>query len=152
MRGYFAIGIENGKTKANLGTLWRSAHVFGAAYIFVIGKRYEKQASDTTKAWRSIPLFHYVTFEDFYQAMPHDCRLVGIEITSRARSLPLTCHDERCIYLLGAEDCGLSKQAIEKCHRFVQIPGSRCLNVAVAGSIVMYDRIAKADQKGICLT
>ena len=29
MRGYFGIGIENGKTVANIGTLWRSAHNLG---------------------------------------------------------------------------------------------------------------------------
>ena len=144
MRGYFAIGIENCKTKANLGTLWRSAHIFGAAYIFVIGRRYEKQASDTTKAWRSVPLFQYDTFDDFYRTIPRDCILTGVEITPRARSLITTHHSERAIYLLGAEDHGLSKMALEKCHRFIQIPGTMCLNVAVAGSVVMYDRLAKA--------
>ena len=144
MRGYFGIGIENCKTKMNLGTLWRSAHIFGAAFIFVIGRRYEKQGSDTTKAWRSLPLFNFENFDQFYGQLPYDCRLVGVEITERAKPLQTFFHDDRSIYLLGAEDHGLSKQALAKCHRFVQLPGVFCLNVAVAGSIVMYDRIAKA--------
>ncbi len=52
-------------------------------------------------------------------------------------------HPERCVYLLGAEDIGLSKDAIDKCHKLVQLPGDYCMNVAVAGSIMMYDRHSK---------
>jgi tRNA G18 (ribose-2'-O)-methylase SpoU len=147
-RGYFGIGIENGKTPHNLGTLWRSAHNLGADFIFVIGKRYPRQASDTTKAWRSIPLYQHDTFTDFYKSMPYDCQLIGVEYPhDRAKPLPEFKHPERAIYLLGSEDSGLSKEAKEKCHLFTMIPGSRLqqsLNVAVAGSIIMYDRISRA--------
>jgi tRNA C32,U32 (ribose-2'-O)-methylase TrmJ len=34
----------------------------------------------------------------------------------------------------------MSKEAIEKCHKLVQLPGDYCMNVALAGSIMMYDR------------
>ena len=63
VRGYFGIGIENCKTGVNIGTLWRSAHNLGASFIFVIGMRYRFHPGDTTKAWLSIPLFQYSTFE-----------------------------------------------------------------------------------------
>lgn len=143
MRGYFGVGVENCKYEMNLGTLWRSAHIFGASFIFVIGQRYRRQSSDTTKAWRSIPLYQYLTFEDFYSSMPNDTILTGVEIMDRATPITKFTHNPRAVYLLGAEDGGLSKRAAEKCHRLVQIPGNICLNVAVAGSIIMYDRIAK---------
>jgi tRNA G18 (ribose-2'-O)-methylase SpoU len=52
-------------------------------------------------------------------------------------------HPERCIYLLGAEDSGLTKEAINKCHEIIILPGTFCLNVSVAGSIVLFDRIQK---------
>jgi tRNA G18 (ribose-2'-O)-methylase SpoU len=150
MRGYFGIGIENGKTVHNIGTLWRSAHNLGASFIFVVGKRYSREVSDTTKAWRSIPLFQYKSFEEFYANLPHDCILVGVEYP-HDKAVPLTSfkHPERCAYLLGAEDNGLTKLAKERCHQFVMIPGSRLnqsLNVAVAGSIIMYDRTSKLPQ------
>ena len=32
-RGYYAIGIEHTKTAENVGTLWRSADLLGAAFI-----------------------------------------------------------------------------------------------------------------------
>ena len=54
MRGYFGIGIQNAKTDENIGTLWRSAFIMGASFIFTIGKRYKKQATDTPKSWKNI--------------------------------------------------------------------------------------------------
>jgi tRNA G18 (ribose-2'-O)-methylase SpoU len=140
VRGYFGIGIENGKTGANIGTLWRSAHLLGASFIFTIGHRYKRQASDTTKAWRHIPLYAYDTFDGFYASLPESCKLIGVEMDSKAAPLGRFVHPERCVYLLGAEDHGLSKKAMEKCHGLVVLPGDYSMNVAVAGSLVMYDR------------
>ena len=36
-RGYFGIGIEFSNNPLNLGTLWRSARIYGAAFIFTVG-------------------------------------------------------------------------------------------------------------------
>lgn len=143
MDGYFGIGIENGKTEQNLGTLFRSAKILGANFIFTIGKRYKKQCSDTIKSWRHIPIYQYDNFDDFYKNIPYDCQLVGVELDNRAEMLKQFNHPERCIYLLGAEDHGLTKQALGRCHKLIKIPGSNSLNVSVAGSIVMYDRLSK---------
>lgn len=143
-RGYFGIGILNPKTEENIGTLWRSAYIMGASFIFTIGKRYKKQASDTPQSWKHIPLYNYETFEEFYKTMPYDCRLVGVELDNKSVAIEEYKHHERCIYLLGAEDHGLTKEAIDKCHELVILPGDICLNVSVAGSIVLYDRILKA--------
>ena len=65
MRGYFEIGIYHTKTSANVGTLWRSAYQLGAMGIFTIGKRYPKQASDTVKCFKHVPMREFVCFEDF---------------------------------------------------------------------------------------
>lgn len=143
-RGYFGIGIENNKTPTNLGTLWRSAWCFNADFIFTIGTRYKHQSSDTVKAYKSIPLFRYDTFAAFWSSIPMDCPIIGIEEDPRAYNLHTFIHPERAIYLLGAEDHGLSKSAREACHHLIQIEGGRqCLNVSVAGSIVMCDRVNK---------
>ena len=142
-RGFFGIGIENTKTKANIGTLWRSAYALGAAFIFVIGERYKKQASDTIKAPRYIPMYHYDTFEEFTKNIPDNCEVIGVEIDYSAKDLTIFNHPERAIYLLGAEDLGLTKEAIKRCNRLVQIESETCLNVSVAGSIIMYDRNLK---------
>jgi tRNA (guanosine-2'-O-)-methyltransferase len=142
MRGYFGIGVENLKTKENLGTLWRSAINLGADFIFVIGRRYQHQSSDTVKAFRHIPLFQYESIEELI--IPHDCKLVGVEILEKSQNLVTYNHPKRAIYLLGAEDHGLSARAIEKCHDIVKFDSNFCMNVSCAGSILMWDRNFKS--------
>jgi hypothetical protein len=36
-RGYFAIGVEGISKAVNLGNLLRSAHAFGASFVFTLG-------------------------------------------------------------------------------------------------------------------
>ena len=137
---FFGIGIQNGKTPENLGVVWRSAQDLGASFIFTIGNRYAKQASDTHNAVKSMPYFHYEDFEDFFKNLPKGARLVGVELDENAEDLETFHHPRRCVYLLGAEDNGLTKAAIEKCHMLVKFKSEKSLNVSVAGSIVLYDR------------
>lgn len=143
MRGYFGIGIFHCKTVHNVGCLWRSAHVMGASFIFTVGHRYKRQASDTTAASLHVPLYEYETFGSMKANAPHDCLIVGIEQSDMAEDIRVAYHPERAIYLLGAEDHGLPPHIMEQCHRIIEIPSTRCLNVAVAGSIVMYDRLIR---------
>lgn len=145
MRGYFGIGIENPKKEINVGTLWRSAFSFGANFIFTIGKQYKNQSSDTTTAWRHIPLFHYQDFNYFWRAIPQDCKLVGIETLEEAKLIKNFVHPERVIYLLGNEMVGLSQEAIKNCDLIIKLPGQYCLNVATCGSIILYDRLNKQE-------
>jgi tRNA G18 (ribose-2'-O)-methylase SpoU len=142
-RGYFGIGIVAGKSPENIGGLWRSAHALGAAFIFTVGHRYPKQPSDTTKAWRHVPLFEYEGVDHLLASMPRDCEVIGVECPAK-RPLTSYRHPERAIYLLGAEDRGLPAHAISACRTTVEIPSTHCLNVATAGSILLYDRLAKA--------
>lgn len=142
-RGYFGIGIYHPKTEANIGTLWRSAHDFGADFIFTIGKRYKKQASDTTKAERHVPLYEYTSFADFKEHLPKGCEIVFVEQTDGAQNIKDTEHPETACYILGAEDQGVPEDLMVG-HRKVFIDTPLCLNVAVAGSIILYDRQIKS--------
>ena len=58
-------------------------------------------------------------------------------------------HPERAVYLLGAEDTGLPESVVRAAHRHVTLPCERyeSFNVAVAGAMVMYDRLAKTRMK-----
>mmetsp|Transcript_14365 Transcript_14365/g.46145 ORF Transcript_14365/g.46145 Transcript_14365/m.46145 type:complete len:86 (+) Transcript_14365:351-608(+) len=54
-------------------------------------------------------------------------------------------HPERAVYVLGSEDAGLPPSVVRACHLCVSLEGLRAAsyNVAVAGSILMYDRHRK---------
>lgn len=142
-RGFFGIGIEHTKTEHNVGTLWRTAYIFGASFMFTIGRRYHKQSSDTVRAPRHVPLWHFQTIDELLAHSPHNAPLVGVELDPHAKRIENYVHPHSAIYLLGAEDNGLSKHALQRCHHLVQLPGEHSLNVAVAGSIVLFDRLMK---------
>lgn len=143
-RGYHGIGCVNMKTHFNYGTLFRTAQILGCDFMFLIGKRFQRQPSDTMKSWKHIPLFEYDNFDDFNKHRPYDCRLIGIELMESATALSEFIHPERACYLLGAEDHGLTNEAVDHCQEIIYLPGERSLNVAVAGSIVLYDREVKS--------
>lgn len=144
-RGYFGVAVYQPKTSANIGTLWRSATVYGATFMATVGRRYDRQPSDTCNSPIHTPLFHYADLADLMAHLPHSCPLIGVELASEAVPLHEFTHLPRSLYLLGAEDRGLPPAALAQCHQIVQIasPIQWSLNVAVAGSLVMYDRYVK---------
>jgi tRNA G18 (ribose-2'-O)-methylase SpoU len=141
-RGYFGVGIFQPKHWENVGTLWRSAYQLGAAFLVVVGRRPCRQSSDTVRAWRRVPLFQYDGFDDMAQAL-YDCPAVAVELGGQ----PLLdfSHPARCLYLLGSEDGGLPESVMARCAGRVTIPAARLgvYNVAMAGTLVMYDRFIK---------
>lgn len=146
-RGYFGVGIVASKCPENVGGLWRSAHALGASMIFTVAFRPPRQPTDTSKAARHVPLFQWPDWETFMAHRPDGCALVAVEqgegAARASRMLPDFKHPERALYILGSEDRGLSNSVLADCESMVEIPSSLCLNVATAGSIVMYDRAAK---------
>lgn len=142
--GFFAIGIYHTKTEFNVGTLFRSAVNFGASHVFTIGRRYKRKAADTVNTPNQIPVYNYNDIDDLKAHLPMNCPLIGVELDDRAQPLDSYTHLENAVYLLGAEDHGIPPRELAKCHSVVQIPyTASCLNVAVAGSILLYDRSVK---------
>lgn len=141
----FAIGIEYSKKEVNVGTLLRSALNFGASMVFTIGRRYSVQCSDTARSERHIPVMHFESWDQYREHAPMDWVPVAVELSPGATPLARFVHPRRAVYLLGPEDGNLSEGALSLCKYRVVIPTVRCINVAVAGSIVMYDRAAKVE-------
>lgn len=140
MRGYSAVGLINPKTEANVGGSLRAAHCYGASLVGIQGQRYKRQASDTTAAYRSIPLLHA---EDIFSLIPYDCIPVAVEINEKSVSLPRFTHPERCFYIFGPEDGSIQKQIIGRCKFTVSIPTRFCMNLASTVNVVLYDRMVK---------
>lgn len=142
--GYFGIGCIGMKTFHNYGSLFRTAQVLEADFIFLINTRFKHQPTDTMNSYKHMPLFIYDTIEDFKKNRPFDCKLVGIELHEKSIPIKNYIHPKRCMYLLGAEDNGIPREAINECQDLIVLPGERSMNVSVAGSIVLYDRIIKS--------
>jgi tRNA G18 (ribose-2'-O)-methylase SpoU len=125
----------------NLGNLMRSAHGFGASFTFTIGATYQalEARADTSKAQWHMPHFNWVAVDEL--ALPEGCKLVGVELLDEAIDLPSFRHPIRAAYVLGPEQGSLSQGLIERCDHIVRIPTRFCVNVAMAGAIVMYDRV-----------
>ena len=142
MRGYSAIGIEGVSKAHNAGAVIRTAHAFGASFAFFVGgsvNNRKSEQTDTSKASKQLPLYVYERLKDF--ALPEGCALVGIEITDDAHDLPSFRHPRMAAYVLGAERTGLSPEMVELCDHIVKIPTQFSLNLAVAGALVLYDRL-----------
>jgi tRNA G18 (ribose-2'-O)-methylase SpoU len=139
-RGYFAIGAERSSKALNLGNLMRSAHAFGASFTFTIGATYQalEARADTSKGQSHIPHYNWDRPADLI--LPKGCKLVGIELLDDAIDLPSFRHPLQAAYVLGPEKGSLSPELLERCDFTVKIPTSFCINVAMAGAIVMYDR------------
>ena len=144
MRGYFGIGVYRPKCEDNVGTLWRSAYQLGAAFIFTIGRRYKPQSSDTLDTWKHIPLHNYGNWDSFMETVPTNAQVVLVE--TGGRELTAYQHPQRALYVLGAEDDGFPSDIISRHKTVLTIPHTRIAsyNVAVAGSIVLYDRLVKS--------
>ncbi|HYD30076.1 MAG TPA: RNA methyltransferase [Azospirillaceae bacterium] len=142
MRGYFAIGAERISKAGNVGTLVRSAHAFGASFAFIIEAGIdmkEMRLVDTSDAAGHMPLYTYKDAAELQ--LPRGCRIVGVELTDEAVELPSFRHPLRAAYVLGPERGSLSPEMVARCDHVVRIPMKFCVNVGIAGAIVMYDRM-----------
>ena len=65
MRGYFGIGAERISKPMNLGNLIRSAHAFGASFVFTVDAHYKvrEARSDTSKAPEHLPYYAWDSIE-----------------------------------------------------------------------------------------
>ncbi|MGI9412168.1 MAG: RNA methyltransferase [Hyphomicrobiales bacterium] len=141
VRGYFGIGVERISKPMNLGNLMRSAHAFGASFVFTVDAYYKVRdaKSDTSRAPEQVPYYAWDKLDDM--ALPKGCRLVGVELMDEAVDLPSFRHPAQAAYVLGPERGSLSPELIERCDLLLKIPTAFCINVATAGAIVMYDRV-----------
>ena len=147
MRGYFGIGVEGVSKPMNVGSLFRTAHAFGASFVFTVNAQYaqdEGERADTSRAAQSVPLHEFASVGAI--RLPRDCTLVGIEIAEDAELLPSFRHPRCAAYVLGPERGSLSPELAAACAQLVKIPTRFAINLAIAGAIVMYDRLISLER------
>ena len=142
-RGFAGIGLDNPKTNTNVGGKLRLAMNYDAKFVAISGRRYSRQAADTMKSYRHIPVFHHL--DSLHDIIPYDCVPIAVDLVENAISLPDFTHPERAFYIFGAEDATLGKRILDWCNARVYIPTDRCMNLAITVGIVLYDRMVKRE-------
>ena len=149
MRGYFGIGVEGISKPMNAGSLLRTANAFGASFAFTIGAAYrerEGNRADTSRAAGALPFYQWRHIDEL--VLPQGCVLVGVELLEEAVELPRYRHPARAAYVLGPERGSISSDLLARCQEVIKIPSRFCLNVALAGALVMYDRLLSSPRFG----
>jgi len=131
--------------------LIRTAHAVGAAEVFLVGEReWNVEAAKTAELYTEITMVNSI--ESFRDHLERErWNLVAVELHERAVNLFEATYPERPCFLLGAELEGVPEPLIDISHTVVQIPQwglIPSLNLAVAGSIVVYDHLAKLHHLG----
>lgn len=140
-RGYSAIGLDNPKTKENVGSVLRAAGVYDSSLVVASKNRWGRSNTDTMKTYRHIPFISGV--DDLHDHIPYDCIPVAIDLIEGATPLNEFKHPERAFYIFGAEDATLGKRVLKYCKHTVYVPTNGCMNLAATVNVVLYDRLAK---------
>ena len=142
MKGYFGVGIDGSNKIMNAGNLLRTTHAFGGSFFFFVRPSvdmYELEQSDNARSTGEMPVYHFNTAKELL--LPKGCALVGVELTEDATDLPTFRHPKQAAYVLGPEKGSLSPEMQARCDHIVKIPMKFCVNVGIAGAIVIYDRL-----------
>lgn len=142
IRGYFGLGVEGVSKPMNAGSLMRTAHAFGAGFVFSVSPFVDMRAmknADTSATAAQVPYYQWDSPGEII--LPKGCHMIGVELIDTSIPLPSFLHPERAAYVLGPERGALSDAMIARCDYVVKIPMDFCVNVGIAGALVLYDRM-----------
>jgi tRNA G18 (ribose-2'-O)-methylase SpoU len=130
----------------NVGSLVRTAHAVAAEEVLLVGEReWNVEAARTAELYTDV--IHIPDIESFRRHLvSRSWNLVAVELDQRAVSIFDAEYPERPCFLLGAELGGIPAELLEEAKLVVQIPQwglVPSLNLAAAGSIVLYDFLGK---------
>lgn len=141
-----AIAAWNITKEHNVGSLVRTAHAAAAAEVVLVGEReWNVEAAKTSELYTTVT--QLADIEAFRKHLEsRRWNLVAVELDHRAVNLFDAEYPERPCFLLGAEVGGLPGELLDEAEMVVQIPQwglVPSLNLAIAGSIVVYDYLGK---------
>ena len=147
----FAVAVVDVSKEHNVGSLVRTAHAAAASELLLVGERdWNVEAARTAELYtRVVHLPDAAALEDHVRRRGLD--LVAVELAPGAVNLFEAEYPARPCFLLGAELGGVPRRLLDAAAMVVQIPQwglVPSLNVAVAGSIVIYDYLAKLHRRG----
>jgi tRNA G18 (ribose-2'-O)-methylase SpoU len=146
-----AIAGWNTTKEHNVGSLVRTAHAVAAEEVVLVGDReWNVEAARTAELYTTVT--RLPDLEAFRAHLADRCfNLVAVEIDDRAVNLFEAEYPVRPCFLLGTEIGGVPDALLAEAAMVVRIPQwglVPSLNLAVAGSIVLYDYLSKLWRAG----
>jgi tRNA G18 (ribose-2'-O)-methylase SpoU len=135
----------------NVGSLVRTAHAAAAEEVVLVGEReWNVEAARTAELYTTVTQLPDIeAFRSHLES--RRWKLVAVELDRRAVNLFDAEYPDRPCFLLGAELGGVPEELLEESELVVQIPQwglVPSLNLAIAGSIVLYDCLGKLHRGG----
>ena len=140
MSGFAAIGLHSPQYEVNVGGVLRAIDCYQAKLLAIGGTKFKRYVTDTTKAWRRIPVLHTDHVMDL---IPFDCVPVAVDLVQDATPLFNYKHPPRAFYVFGPENGTLGASVLERCRDKIMIPTNGCMNLAATVNVVLYDRAVK---------
>jgi tRNA G18 (ribose-2'-O)-methylase SpoU len=148
----FAVAAWEISKEHNVGTLVRTAHAAAAEEVILLGERdWNVEAARTAELYTRIVQLPADPGALRAHLAERRWDLVAVELAEGATPLFEAVYPPRPCFLLGAELGGLPPELVEAATLVVEIPQwglVPCLNLAVAGSIVVYDHLGKRHRAG----
>ena len=148
----FAIAAWEISKEHNVGTLVRTAHAAAASEVILLGEReWNVPAARTADLYTEIVQLDADVEAFRAHLVKRRWNLVAVELADDSVSIFDAVYPERPCFLLGAELGGVPPELMADAELIVQIPQwglVPCLNLAVAGSLVIYDHLAKCRRAG----
>jgi tRNA G18 (ribose-2'-O)-methylase SpoU len=148
----FAIAAWEISKEHNVGTLVRTAHAAAATEVILTGEReWNVPAARTADLYTEIVQLDADVAAFRAHLRKRDWSLVVVELAEGSVNVFDADYPDRPCFLLGAELGGVPQELVEEAELVVQIPQwglVPCLNLAVAGSLVVYDYLAKRHRLG----
>lgn len=140
-RGHYGIAMLHPAHQENVAGVARATGVFDADYMATIGTEYEHHAASVGHG-KHLPIWYFPEFRDFKISLPKDTEIIAVDYDDTATKLSEFAHPERAVYLLGEEGPGFEnyEEVIKRADRKVYIESEYCMNVAVAGNMILRDR------------
>jgi len=147
----FALAAWEISKEHNVGSLVRTSHAAAAQEVILLGEReWNIEAARTADLYTEIVQLPADTGSFRAHVKKQRWNLVAVELTEDSTNLFDAEYPDRPCFLLGAEIGGVPQELLSDAELIVQIPQwglVPCLNLAVAGSIVVYDYLAKRHRK-----
>jgi RNA methyltransferase, TrmH family len=139
------IVLETVRSPGNLGTLIRTSEAFGGAGLILLGDRIDPFSPDVVRA--AMGAMFCQTFVRTQVAAlqswvdQHQCMVMGAS-PDGTKSIHQVNYPHSTLLFLGEERQGLTQPQRSLCQQLVRIPmvgTADSLNVAIAGSLMMYE-------------